>query len=82
MQLLNPNAHQIFKDATVFLSSDESTIANVIPTMDLIEERLSTRSSRPLHALVKAAMRLARSTMDHYYSETDLSNVYRIAMSM
>jgi hypothetical protein len=73
---------QMFKDATVFFSQDTvPTIAHVIPTMDRIDALLNS----PLHALnpaVNAALAFARKTMDKYYSKTDHSGIYRIAMGM
>ena len=57
-------------------------IAHVIPTMDRIEAMLSSSSTEPLLPSVKHALSFARTIMDKYYSKTDLSNVYRIAMGM
>jgi hypothetical protein len=73
----------MYKEATVFFSQDSvSTIAHVIPTMDRIEAMLSSSSTEPLSPSVKHALSFARTIMDKYYSKTDLSNVYRIAMGM
>jgi hypothetical protein len=72
---------QMFKKATLFFSQDTTcTIASVIPTMDKIEDLLLARSPCSLHPAIRSAMLLAQSTMNRYYSKTDLSIVYRIAM--
>jgi hypothetical protein len=73
----------MYKDATLFFSQDNVvTITNVIPTMDRIDAMLSSSAKMPLNPAVKHALTFARKLMDKYYSKTDLSNVYRIAMGM
>ena len=67
-----------------FSRDDCSTITSVIPTMDKIDELMASSdpdTKRPLHATVKAAMRLAKAKVNQYYGKTDLSRIYRIAMS-
>ncbi|KAL1698105.1 hypothetical protein EV121DRAFT_177512, partial [Schizophyllum commune] len=75
---------KVFKQATLFFSRDDcSTITSVIPTMDKIDELMASSdpdTKRPLHATVKAAMRLAKAKVNQYYGKTDLSRIYRIAM--
>ncbi|KAF5366543.1 hypothetical protein D9758_008967 [Tetrapyrgos nigripes] len=78
---------QIFKDATLHFSSEQhSSISAVIPAMDRIDDLLTTQTATtatsrpPLHASVKAALCLAKQLMNCYYSLTDDSSVYRIAM--
>lgn len=74
---------QIYKDATLFFSQDNvSTIANVIPTMDRIDSLLNNAATEPLSPAVKQALSFARKSINKYYSKTDLSNIYRIAMGM
>ncbi|KAJ7200117.1 hypothetical protein GGX14DRAFT_372475 [Mycena pura] len=77
------------KDATLLFSSDNrSTIANVITTMDKIDDLITTsiasassaRRARIVHSSIRKALGLAKKTMNKYYSATDASNVYRIAM--
>ncbi|KAJ7491650.1 hypothetical protein B0H11DRAFT_1718756, partial [Mycena galericulata] len=80
----------IFKQATLLFSSDNrSTIANVITTMDKIDDLMtstivsiqpSARTKRVVHSSIGKALGLAKRTMNKYYSATDMSNVYRIAM--
>ena len=68
---------------TLFFSQDKiSSIANVIPTMDRIDALLSNAPVEPLSPSVKHALVFARKSINKYYSKTDLSNVYRIAMGM
>ncbi|KAI5822004.1 hypothetical protein K523DRAFT_224251, partial [Schizophyllum commune Tattone D] len=74
----------VFKQATLFFSRDDcSTITSVIPTMDKIDKLMASSdpdTKHPLHATVKAAMRLAKAKVNQYYRKTDLSRIYRIAM--
>lgn len=71
----------MYKDATLFFSQDNVvTIANVVPTMDRIDKMLSSATTTQLDPAVKHALTFARKIMDKYYSKTDVSNVYRIAM--
>ena len=72
---------KIYKDATLFFSQDNvSLISNVIPTMDCIDALLSDVPAEPLSQSVKHALTFACKSINKYYSKTDLSNVYRIAM--
>lgn len=73
----------MYKEGTVFFSQDSvATIVHVIPTMDRIDAMLRDSLTDPLSPSVKHALSFAREIMDKYYSKTDLSNVYRIAMGM
>jgi hypothetical protein len=73
----------MYKDATLFFSQDNvMTIANVVPTMDHIDAMLNSSAKMPLNPAVEHALTFMRKLMDKYYSKTDLSNVYRIAMGM
>jgi hypothetical protein len=72
---------QMYKDAMLFFSQDSVvTIANVVLTMDRIDSMLSKSATSPLAPAVRHALTFAWKLMDKYYSKTDLSNVYRIAM--
>ncbi|KAJ7190628.1 hypothetical protein GGX14DRAFT_304628, partial [Mycena pura] len=80
---------KVFKDATILFSADsKSTIANVITTMDKIDDLITTtvvpatarRRQHIVHVSIREALALAKKTMNKYYSATDESNVYRIAM--
>jgi hypothetical protein len=59
-----------------------ASIAGVIPAMDRIDSSLNPRSKQVYHSSIRAAMKLARKKMNRYYSITDLSSTYRIAMGM
>jgi hypothetical protein len=71
---------QKYKMATLFFSQDSASIVAVIPAMDKLDDHLNSRTGRPYHPAIRAAMRLARNTLNRYYSMSDLSSAYRIAM--
>lgn len=48
--------------------------------MDELTDTLDSGTERPYHPAITAAIKLARKKMDRYYSLTDDSYVYRIAM--
>ena len=48
--------------------------------MDVVDDFLTGASEHDLFPAVKHALSLAKATLDRYYSRTDESNVYRIAM--
>jgi hAT family C-terminal dimerisation region len=48
--------------------------------MDQITNNLNNQTGKAYHPSLMAAMKLTRKKMDHYYSLTDSSNIYRIAM--
>jgi hypothetical protein len=82
----------VFKDATLFFSRgadkkayDEKqkipNLATVIPAMDHIDSVLATSAINNRYCLaIQAALTIGKKTLNHYYSKTDLSNMYRIAM--
>ena len=73
----------MYKEVTLFFSQDAvAMIAHVIPTMDRIDTMLSSSSTKLLLPSIKHTLSFAQKIMDKYYSKTDLSNVYRIAMGM
>src|ERR1700722_19934437 len=56
-------------------------LATVIPAMDHIDRVLATNAIESRSGLaVQAALSIGKKTSNHYYSKTDLSNIYRIAM--
>jgi hypothetical protein len=80
---LSFNPPKIFKDATLFFSRSTPNLAMVIPAMDHIDEMLSTDSiNNSISPAVRAALSLAKKTLNRYYDQTDYSEVYRIAMGM
>ncbi|KAF8996546.1 hypothetical protein BDZ89DRAFT_896922, partial [Hymenopellis radicata] len=78
---------QAFKDATLFFSRQNATLATVIPAMDKLDTLLATAVLRKasdteieLSDPVKAALLVAKNTLNRYYNLTDQSDVYRIAL--
>ncbi|KAJ7232511.1 hypothetical protein C8J57DRAFT_993600, partial [Mycena rebaudengoi] len=75
---------KLYKDLTLKFSQEGvTTIAHVIPSMDRIDQMLTTsRQDAALNPAVAAALINAKRVMNKYYSKTDLSYVYRIAMTL
>ena len=48
--------------------------------MDKLNNHLNPNTKKPYHPAIQAAMKLARKKINRYYSMTDLSTAYRIAM--
>lgn len=71
----------MYKKATLFFSQDSASVASVIPAMDKLDTHLNPGTQKSYHHAIQAAMKLARKKINRYYSITDLSSVYRIAMS-
>jgi hypothetical protein len=77
-----PQNPQILKDATLFFSRATPNLAHVIPTMDIISDRLTAKANDPtISPAIRSALGLAKRTLNRYYSRTDDSEAYRIAMS-
>jgi hypothetical protein len=56
-------------------------LATVIPAMNMINRKLTTDSiTRTYKPAIQVSLRLAKKTLNRYYSMTDWSEVYRIAM--
>ncbi len=73
---------QILKHATLFFSRSTPNLANVIPVMDIINDRLTVKANdRSLSPAIRSSLGLAKRTLNRYYSRTDDSEAYRIAMS-
>ncbi|KAG2741633.1 hypothetical protein P692DRAFT_201661077, partial [Suillus brevipes Sb2] len=72
---------QVFKDAMTYFSRSTPNLATVIPAIDHIDEMLTShQSNQSLNGAVRAALSLGKKTLDRYYSLTDSSDVYRVAM--
>jgi hypothetical protein len=69
-----------YKNATLFFSQDSAGVAAVIPAMNRLSNSLNQWTGKAYHPSITVAMKLARKKMDRYYSLTDSSNTYRIAM--
>ena len=66
---------------TVEFSSDTPCIANIIPAMDKMHSELTAASNNKAYSpAIRAALKLGTRLLDKYYSITDNSEVYQIAM--
>ncbi|KAF8548523.1 hypothetical protein OG21DRAFT_1380637, partial [Imleria badia] len=75
------NVLKVLKDATLFFSRSTPSLATVIPAMDHIDKKFTTYSrDRKYLPTIRSAVTLAKKTLDRYYSLTNHSEVYRIAM--
>lgn len=80
--ILLPMLYQVLKHATQFFSRETPNLANVILIMDHINDCLMTRARDTSYSpAIRAALGLAKKTLNRYYSRTDDSEAYRIAMS-
>jgi len=87
---------QILKDAMLYFSCSSTYIpmkatkeqpvcipnlASVIPAMDLMDREFTSYAhSQSYSAPICSSMELAQKTLSRYYSSTDKSVLYRIAM--
>ncbi|SJL07249.1 uncharacterized protein ARMOST_10592 [Armillaria ostoyae] len=74
---------KVLKDATLYFSRSTPNLATVIPAMDHINQVFATTSIRntQLSAPMRASLLVAKKTLNRYYSMTDKSDLYRIAMN-
>ncbi|KAI3998135.1 hypothetical protein K525DRAFT_215035 [Schizophyllum commune Loenen D] len=72
----------VLKATMLFFSRDETpNLASVIPAMDRLDRELATACvDEGLEPAIRAAANLAKKTLNWYYSLTDASETYRIAM--
>jgi hypothetical protein len=72
---------QVFKDMTLYFSHSTPTLTTVIPAMDHIDKTLTSQSlDSDYEPAICTALRLAKKVLNCYYSATDHSEVYRIAI--
>lgn len=64
----------------MYFSRDSASITAVIPAMDRLVDSLNRHTNTTYHPAIIASMKLAKKKMYRYYSLTDCSEVYRIAM--
>ena len=58
-------------------------LASVIPAMDLMDREFTSYAHDPSYSTpICASIELAQKTLSRYYSSTDKSMLYRIAMGM
>ena len=73
--------NQVLKQATLYFSRSTPNLVTVIPAMDHIDWQLATYSRDKTYLpSIRAAASLAKKTCNCYYSYTDKSEVYCIAM--
>jgi len=73
---------QIFKTVTLEFSTDTPCIANVIPAMDRMHNELRAACNNEEYSpAIRAALKIGMNLLNKYYSITDNSELYRIAMS-
>ncbi|KAF8985612.1 hypothetical protein BDQ17DRAFT_1191795, partial [Cyathus striatus] len=72
---------EVLKDAMLYFSCQDTSIANVIPSMDHTNDCLMTAAiNLELPLSIHTAAGLAKKILNHYYSHTDESETYHIAM--
>ena len=72
----------MLKDATLYFSRGTPNLATIIPAMDHIDN-VFTNACLPgsmNNPAIRAAIEVAKKTLNRYYTLTDLSELYRIAM--
>ncbi|KAI6111602.1 hypothetical protein EDD17DRAFT_1772662 [Pisolithus thermaeus] len=76
------NVLKILKDATLFFSCSTPNLMMVIPAMDYVDEVFMTGmlDEEWFDPSIHAAIRLAKKTLNKYYSLTDMSDLYYIMM--
>ncbi|KIM50504.1 hypothetical protein SCLCIDRAFT_145313, partial [Scleroderma citrinum Foug A] len=72
----------ILKDATLFFSCGTPNLPMVLPAMDYIDEAFTNGilKKEVLDPAIRTAIGLGKKTLNRYYSKTDTSDLYRIAM--
>jgi len=78
----NVNSAQILKDVTLYFSRGMPNLPTVIPATDHIDTIFTntTLPSSKNHLAIRTAIETAKCILNKYYSLTDFSEVYRIAM--
>lgn len=65
-----------------FSRKDAPNLAVAIPAMDHINQEFEAGiANEEFPRSIRTALALGKRTLDRYYAATDMSNVYRIAMS-
>ncbi|KAG2029752.1 hypothetical protein BDR03DRAFT_820744, partial [Suillus americanus] len=74
--------HDVLKHTTLFFSRGTPNLVMVIPTMDHIDTVFTNGiiKTQTLHPTIHAALRVAKITLNRYYSLTDESETYQTAM--
>ncbi|KIL59371.1 hypothetical protein M378DRAFT_56420, partial [Amanita muscaria Koide BX008] len=76
------DALKIFKDGTLFFSRNGvPSLTTVIPAMDHIDSVITSNlESDKYSPAIRAALSIGQRTLNRYYSKTDYSETYRVAM--
>ncbi|KAF8545877.1 hypothetical protein OG21DRAFT_1380245, partial [Imleria badia] len=75
------NVLKVLKDAMLFFSCVAPNLAAVIPAMDILDREFTSYTcNHTFSPAVRAAVSLTKQTLNRYYSCTDSSEVYQIAM--
>ena len=65
----------------MFFSRDIPNLATVIPAMGLIDSVLTASvANQRFTPAIRVALTMGKQTLTRYYTKTDMSDVYRIAM--
>ncbi|KIK39708.1 hypothetical protein CY34DRAFT_88720, partial [Suillus luteus UH-Slu-Lm8-n1] len=80
--MLAKQLRDVLKDATLYFSRGTPNLAMVIPAMDHIDTMFTNGivQNKHFNPAIRTALGLAKCTLNRYYSCTDSSVVYRIAM--
>ena len=75
---------QILKDATLFFLRGTPNLATVLPAMDHIDNVFTNGMlpSSKNNIAIRVAIEVAKKTLNRYYSLTDFSELYRIAIGL
>ena len=65
---------------TLYFLHDTVSIGTIIPAMDRLDNHLNAQGNQLYHPTIQAVMGLTCKKINHYYSMTDLSSIYQIAM--
>ncbi|KAJ2921481.1 hypothetical protein H1R20_g15613, partial [Candolleomyces eurysporus] len=72
---------KVFKMMTLHFSSETASLTDVIPAMDQMYSELTTAAkNKELHISLRSALSLGVDLLNKYYSLTDESEVYQIAI--
>ncbi|KAK0455163.1 uncharacterized protein EV420DRAFT_1273001 [Desarmillaria tabescens] len=73
---------KVLKDATLYFSHSTPNLATVIPAMDHIDQVFAMASIQNVDLVppIRASLLIAKKTLNWYYSLTDASDLYHIAM--
>ncbi|KIM50294.1 hypothetical protein SCLCIDRAFT_34436 [Scleroderma citrinum Foug A] len=73
---------KILKDTTLYFSCASPNLATVIPAMDHIDKEFTMYAldASSYSPPIRAALEMAKKTLNRYYARTDESHLYHIAM--